>query len=83
MAMAKAEGSKPKPKPKATPKSKPKSKLKSALKVSTIWVRLSGDVGNEVFSIECVADSTTIDDLKKLIKMEYSPILNSIPAQSL
>jgi hypothetical protein len=62
---------------------KPKPKLLSPLKISTIWARLCGEVGNEVFSVKCDPSRTTIDDFKKLIKLECSPTLNDIGAHKL
>jgi len=46
-------------------------------------VRLSGEVGNELFDVECVPDTTMISKLKKLIKLECSPTLNHIDAPKL
>ena len=69
--MAKAEGSKPKP------------KIQSALKISTVWARLSGELGNEVFSVKCDPSSTTIDDLKELVKLKCSSTLSGIDALKL
>jgi hypothetical protein len=70
-------------KAKAKAKAKDEGAELNPLKKSTIWVRLSGEVGNEVLSVKCNPNITTIDDLKKLIKLECSPTLNHIGAPKL
>jgi hypothetical protein len=67
----------------AKAKAKAEGAKLNLLKESTIWVRLSGEVGNELFSVKCNPNITTIDDLKKLIKLECSSTLRDIDAPKL
>ena len=67
----------------AKTKAKAEGAKLSPLKKSAIWVRLSGEVGNELFDVECVPESTTISKLKKLIKLECSSTLRDIDAPKL
>jgi hypothetical protein len=60
-----------------------KRKAESISKIITIWARLSGDAENEVFSVKCEPSSTTIDDLKELVKLECSSTLNDIGSHKL
>ena len=60
-----------------------KRKAESISKIITIWARLSGDAENEVFSIKCDPTSTTIDDLKELIKLKCSLTLNDVGVHKL
>jgi len=49
----------------------------------SIWVRLSGERVNIVFSVECDPTATTIDKLKDLVKLECSPLLDGVAAPML
>jgi len=54
--------------------------LKLTVPQNTVWVKLSRDIGDIVFSVKCDPRSTTIDDLKELVKIKCSPAFNGIAA---
>ena len=64
-------------------KAKAEGAKRNQLKKSTIWVKLSGEVGSNVLSVKCDTNSTTIDDLKELIKLKCSSTLRDIDAPKL
>ena len=73
---------------KATPKATSKSVAPLAAQqtsplYNTIWAKLSGEFGEKVFSLKCDPASTTIDEYKKLVKIEFSPLLDGVAAPML
>ena len=48
-----------------------------------IWLKLTGNFRNDVLNVKCDPKLTTIFDLKKLVELERSPMLNGIPAPKL
>ena len=67
----------------AKTKAKAEGAKLNPFEISTIWARLSGEVGNEVFSVKCNPNNTTIDDLKELIKLKCASTLRDIDAPKL
>ena len=50
---------------------------------TAIWIKLSGDFGEKVFSVKSNSDSANIDDLKELVKVKCPILLNEIDAMML
>lgn len=48
-----------------------------------IWLKLSGDFGDDVLNVKCDPKLTSIFDLKKLVKLECSPMLDGVAAPKL
>ena len=45
-----------------------------------IWVKLMGDFGDDVLNVRCDPRVVSIFDLKKLVKLECSPMLDGVAA---
>ena len=50
---------------------------------TAIWIKLSGEFGEKVFSVKSDSDGVNIDDLKELVKVKCCPLLNEIDAMML
>ena len=48
-----------------------------------IWLKLTGDFGDDVLNVRCDPRLLSIYDLKKLVKLECSPMLDGIAASKL
>ena len=48
-----------------------------------IWLKLTGDFGDDVLNVKCDPKITTIFDLKKLVKLELPSTLANIDAPKL
>jgi hypothetical protein len=52
--------------------------LSSTSSLSRVWVTLGFERKKKIFSIKCDRVTTTIDDLKKLVKQECTPLLDEV-----